>query len=102
MPAREDSGVGASSLKQFSTSSAYVLGVICFVSVFHIKCVMQCLVRLSHHDVWITRPHCGSIGVKYLFRGHNDVLTGLGTEPRIDNLAVINLRSALPLVGMIA
>ena len=37
-----------------------------------------------------------SIGVKCLPQGHNDTLTSLGTELRVDNLAVANMRSFPP------
>ena len=30
--------------------------------------------------------------MKYLSQGHNDALPSLGTEPRVDNFAIANLR----------
>ena len=42
---------------------------------------------------YIRGPCCEIIVVKRLFQGHNDLLPSSGTEPRLDNLAVANLRS---------
>ena len=49
----------------------------------------------------------GSISVKCLFHRYNDQLPSSGTEPKVDNLAVANLRSYLlsctaAIVGMLA
>ena len=54
---------------------------------------MQSLVKLDHHDGWITWLRYGSTGVKRFSRGHNDTLPTLETEPGDDNLAIANFFS---------
>ena len=38
-------------------------------------------------------PGCGSVSVKCLSQRHNNALPSSETVPRVDNLAVANLRS---------
>ena len=53
---------------------------------------MQSLARLGHYDWWIAWLCYGSTCVRCLFQGHKDALPSSGTEPRVVNLAVANVR----------
>ena len=54
---------------------------------------MRSLIRLGNHDGWIGWIRYGVIGGKCLSLGNNNALPSSETEPRANNLAVVNLHS---------
>ena len=75
-----------------SRSSVTPVWIVCLPLQHEVSFVMQSLVRLGHHDEMMAWPRYGSVGVKCLSQEHNDKLLSSGTEPRADNVAIVNVR----------